>query len=97
MIMPKKQNKSMTARPAGMRLDERKMAIAGAAIGGLGALGMGSVMMGTSWGAYGSRYMMGGAYGYGGFFPLGMLFGAVWGLLFGAVIGYILAWVYNKA
>ncbi|VVC01066.1 Uncharacterised protein [uncultured archaeon] len=71
-----------------MKLDERKTATAGAAIGLLGVLGMGSMM-----GSYGGYGMMGGY----GFFPLGMLFGGIWSAIVGAVLGYAFAWVYNKA
>ncbi len=87
--MAKKQN--MPAKTA-MRLDERKMAIAGALIGAIcmGLMGFGAMMGGWGYG------MMGRYYGYG-FTPLAWVSGLLWGAVAGAAAAYVFAWAYNKA
>ncbi len=92
MAMPKKQKTNMPAKAAA-RLDERKMSIAGAAVGavGMGLMGFGGMMSGWGYG------MMGRYYGGYGFTPLALVSGLLWGAVIGAVGGYVLAWAYNKA
>jgi hypothetical protein len=102
--MAKKKTISHAAPGARLMLDERKTAIAGAALGALGTLSMsvgmmsGAGMMGR-WG-YG---MMGSAYAYAvspyGFVlsPFGWLVNLLLGAAFGAIAGYVLAWTYNRA
>ena len=79
-----------------MKLDERKMAIAGAAVGAVGTLCagiIGTVATGMGGGIYGRGMMSG--YGYY-FTPFRLLFGVVFALLTGLVAGYVLAWTYNR-
>ncbi|VVB57702.1 Uncharacterised protein [uncultured archaeon] len=87
--MVKKQNASSSK--SALRLDERKLAMAGALWGAvsMGLMGAGGMMGG--WG------MMGGYWGGWVFAPLAWESGMVWGALLGAAAGYVIAWAYNKA
>ncbi len=92
------KNKQAASRATGGRakLDEGRMAMAGAALGIVwtGLLGLTTMSMG--WGT-GMMNMMGSLYlGYGPTLG-GVLIGMLWGALDGAIGGYVLAWIYNRA
>ncbi|MFH1095645.1 MAG: hypothetical protein V1728_05505 [Candidatus Micrarchaeota archaeon] len=94
--MAKNKSASMQKNGAHAKLDEGKLAVAGAVLGAvwLGLLGL--TTMGMGWG-YGMMNMMGSIYlGYGPTLP-GVLIGMLWGAIDGAICGYALAWIYNRA
>lgn len=92
--MAKKQ--AMAAKmPAGrLKLDERKMALAGGILGALGMGGLG-VLASMGWGALavsiiGTLYL-----GYDASLS-GIIVGMIWAFFDWGIAAYILAWLYNR-